>query len=167
MDYATVAQQMRDRLTVLDEERAQLLRGIEAVDALAKIGPPVRSASDRKNERAARPSLAMQPTRNAVQAILEEAGRPIETRALVPLVKQRGIEIGGKDEIATLSARLSSSPMFTVRRGIGWWFEGRPIPGDRQNTSSSEEAEGGTLLRAPSAPSQIEEGGEWHHASPD
>jgi len=40
--------------------------------------------------------------------ILREAGNPMSTRDLVPLVEAHEIEIGGKDPVATLSARLSN-----------------------------------------------------------
>ncbi len=45
---------------------------------------------------------------------------PQATRALLPLIAARGIPIGGKSEIATLSARLS-----TTGKGVIWMFEGK------------------------------------------
>ena len=53
----------------------------------------------------------------------------MQTRDLVPLVRAKGIEVGGKDAVATLSARLSNSAEFRMIRGRGWWFKDEPTPG--------------------------------------
>ena len=40
--------------------------------------------------------------------IIREANRPMSTRELAPLVEAHGVEIGGRDKVATLSARLGN-----------------------------------------------------------
>ena len=83
-------------------------------------------------------------TRDAVRLILQRNERPTHIRELLTEVLKQGIEVGGKDPIATLSARLSNSPEFRVKRGVGWWFS--HIPADE-----FDEAEGQGVESAPSA----------------
>lgn len=54
------------------------------------------------------PSGVGAETARTAAKIVSEAGVPMSTRDLVPLVEAHGIEIGGKDKIATLSARLGN-----------------------------------------------------------
>lgn len=106
----------------------------------------------------------MEATREAVSKILTEWAEPLETRDLVPLVKEQGVEIGGKDDVATLSARLSNSPEhFKRHKGSGWWFADRALPG---GLTEFEEAEGQLVEAQPSASEQdSKEGGESDSAA--
>lgn len=53
--------------------------------------------------------------------ILAEEGRPLPTREIVERLEKRGLEIIGKNKVATLSAALSHSPHFrTLGRTQGW-----------------------------------------------
>lgn len=54
------------------------------------------------------PSGVGAETARVAAKIIREASRPIATRDLLPLVEAHGIEIGGKDPVATLSARLGN-----------------------------------------------------------
>lgn len=47
-------------------------------------------------------------TARIAASILTATGNPMATRDLVPLIEAHGIEIGGKDRVATLSARLGN-----------------------------------------------------------
>ncbi len=60
-------------------------------------------------------------TLRAVIEILQAKGEPMATRDLLPLVQAKGIEVGGKSPLATLSARISSKGPITVNGGR-WWF---------------------------------------------
>lgn len=62
-------------------------------------------------------------TLRAVGEILRERGVPLSTKELLPLVRAKGIEVGGKDALATLSARISQKGLVTVTGGK-WWFIG-------------------------------------------
>lgn len=60
-------------------------------------------------------------TLQAVVEVLKEQGRPLAIRELLPLVLAKGIEVGGKSPLATLSARISQKGVVEVREGQ-WWF---------------------------------------------
>jgi hypothetical protein len=57
----------------------------------------------------------------AALQILRDHGHPLPTRDLVPLVIARGIEIGGKSQVATLSARLNAAKGITLDLISGKW----------------------------------------------
>ncbi len=63
-------------------------------------------------------------TRRVLEAcwqILSEEGRPLPTREIVKRLETRGLAVGGKNNVATLSAALSHSPHFrTLGRTQGW-----------------------------------------------
>ena len=164
MDYVRIISEAKERLAVLNEERESLEALVSHAERLARLipsaGRPQPSAeAPAKKSGALRPSSLVRPTRDAVRQILEEAGKPMSTRDLVPEVLRRGIVIGGKDEIATLSARLSSGEEFKTHRNIGWWFAGRALPMEQH---SFDEAEGQGLDIEPSASNQNKEGGDYH-----
>lgn len=75
-------------------------------------------------------------TLQAVIDILNARGEPMATRELLPLVQAKGIEVGGKSPLATLSARISSKGPIAVKNGK-WWFIN-----DQQETSCAEASEG-------------------------
>ncbi|HEX8413149.1 MAG TPA: hypothetical protein VF637_04610 [Sphingomicrobium sp.] len=76
-------------------------------------------------------------TLQAVLEILRDRDEPLSTRDLLPLVLAKGIEVGGKDQLATLSARISQKGPIVVRNGK-WWFTEDNRASDEQ--SSGEEA---------------------------
>lgn len=154
-DWSVVVRDAKVRLAELDAERENLLGVVRHAEALAGIVPAhgkpaglglTEAAKSRPASRA-RAAPMMAPTREAVHAILSEVGRPVETRELLPMVRSRGVEVGGKDPVATLSARLSNSTDFQNRRGIGWWFADRRYPGE----IGFDEAEGKLVEGQPSA----------------
>lgn len=125
MDYAKFIQDAKAR-------RQELLDEVEKLDVMIDLASMLagQTARDTKPVLQKR-SSAGTPTREAVTAILRERGKPCETRELLPMIRARGVEVGGKDPIATLSARLSNAPEFQVHRGIGWWFANEPLPSRR------------------------------------
>jgi len=86
-------------------------------------------------------ALAMTEQR-AVQ-LITEAGRPMHTRELLRLMEAGGMPIGGKNAIATLSARLSRAKSLWNTRIDGWAI--------RDEVPERDEAEGGTPGGEPSA----------------
>lgn len=83
---------------------------------------------------------------------------PLSTRDLLPLIQAKGIKVGGKNQIATLSARLSNKGVLEVHHGK-WRF----IESAEQNlgpSGSKEEAAGFALESEPAASvSRSNEGG--------
>lgn len=157
IDWSDVVRDAKERLAQIEAEREHLLGVVRHAEALTGMSPRGETGGRRQaSAQAARSAPAMSPTREAVLAILKERGAPIETRDLLPLVRERGVQVGGKDPIATLSARLSNSDEFKTRRGVGWWFSGQPYPGDL----SSNEAEGQSVEGQPSASNSNQGGSE-------
>lgn len=80
---------------------------------------------------------------------MQEHGEGKRTRELLPFVKGKGMEVGGANEIATLSARLGTSQMFQLRGGQ--WFikraaageEAADIPAKDKSTASLFHNQGG------------------------
>ena len=63
----------------------------------------------------------------AVWKEIRNRGEPVATRKLVEALRTNGIEIGGKDAVATLSAALSHSEHFENRgRNVGWAIRDEP-----------------------------------------
>lgn len=155
-DWKTVAKEAKARLAQIDAERQNLLGIVRHAEALAGLTPAVSGDAERPEtpRTKARTGSTVTPTIEAVKSIIMGAGRPMETRDLLPLVRARGVEVGGKDAVATLSARLSNSGEFQNKRGIGWWFAGQAYPG----AMSFEEAEGQSVEGQPSASNASKEG---------
>lgn len=154
MDYMSVIGSAKKRLAELEEERSHLFGLIQHAEALAVASrgeatphsvDPVKGVRKRKRQ-----APAMAPTREAARKILDEYGEPIETRNLLSLIRERGVDVGGKDPVATLSARLSNSREFRNKRGVGWWFSDRPYPSEL----GFEEAEDETVEGSSSASSE-------------
>lgn len=173
IDYAEWVSQAKARLNEIDQERNHLLAIIENAQALTDVANSqiVKRPSDNAppllqvRRRPLATGSVMDTTRAAVAKILEAYGGPLETRDLVPLVKEEGVAIGGKDDVATLSARLSNSgDHFKLHRGIGWWFADRALPDVPEGL---EEAEGQSTTAKPSASHQGREGGESNTAALD
>lgn len=59
-------------------------------------------------------------TLDAAVAVIRERGEPMSTRELLPLILAKGIPVGGNDQIATLSARISNKGVLHLSRGK-WW----------------------------------------------
>src|SRR6185312_15389269 len=113
MDLVTKA---RERRVELVAELARIDRFLESADEMAReLGLAPAAAPAPQTRKLARRGTGAE-TLNAVAAIIEAQG-PMSTRDLVPLVLERGIEIGGKDAIATLSARISKKGVVELDGG--------------------------------------------------
>lgn len=85
--------------------------------AFASVGTSVPS----RLSPASRPKSGVgAETLNAAEEIVRELGA-MTTRELLPFILERGIEVGGKDPIATLSARISSKGDLVTYHGK-WQF---------------------------------------------
>ena len=63
----------------------------------------------------------MTETEMAARAIIQEnGGNPVSTQAMLVELEKRGVGVGGKDPISTLSARLSRAPSLENVRPHGW-----------------------------------------------
>ena len=140
----------RSQLKALDAKRDKLLMIIELAESLDEITEPVVPAAKQEREsspKVRQPSAVTVRTREAVRSFLEERGAPVKLRELLSEIRRRDIPVGGKNETATLAARLSNADEFQSIRGEGWWFKDKPVPG---SLSVLEEPEGGPATEAPS-----------------
>jgi len=87
---------------------------------------------------------ALADTERAAVAAIQNAGKALKTPELLAALQEAGIEVGGKDPLSTLSARLSRAESLENIRPHGWrlrrtnhsspWGENAPLTG-----SSKEE----------------------------
>jgi len=103
-------------------KRASLRDELQRVDAFLTMAYELQGQSDRNfspPEGKFTPSLRPQQTKRApagvgaetarvASEIIRDANRAMATRELAPLVEAHGIEISGRDKVATLSARLGN-----------------------------------------------------------
>ena len=133
----------RSQLEALDAKRNTLLKIIELAESLEKITEPVPTAVKRGQYAARKvrqPTPVTVRTREAVRALLEERGAPVRLRELLSEMSRRGIPVGGKNEVATLAARLSNADEFRSVPDMGWWFTEKPIPEERSIFEEAESA---------------------------
>lgn len=126
-----ILEQAQNKREALQRELARietfLATAYELQHEFGKSGPLKGEQSDKaKADAPARVRSPSTPgsgsaTLRAVGEILRERNTPMSTRELLPLVRAKGIEVGGKDALATLSARLSQKGVVTVKDGK-WWF---------------------------------------------
>jgi len=100
-------------------------------------------------------------TLHAVADILRERGVPMSTRELLPLVRAKGIEVGGKDALATLSARISQKGVVTVRAGK-WWFINDLKASGAQASEEEEAADDPTKEQSTASMFTQEGGSQWN-----
>ena len=140
----------RSQLAELDTKRDKLLKIIDLAESLDATTEPVVTMAKQGQERAPRvrqPSSITVQTREAVRAHLEERGAPVRLRDLLSEVLRQGIPVGGKNDTATLAARLSNADEFRSIPNMGWWFTDKPVPG---SLSAFEEPKGEPATDAPS-----------------
>jgi hypothetical protein len=123
-----------------------------------KSSPPADAKSDA--QKADAPKRQRQNTRPhaglgldtiiAAESIVLEHG-PMSTRDMLPLILARGIEVGGRDPVATLSARISGRGDLYAYSGK-WYFENDLPPNVRQAKHAQKE-EANNPAKDPSASS--------------
>lgn len=122
MDIIGHAQARREALKAeLDRIEQFLATAFELQHELARSTPrDTRTNAEKADapvrKRAMAPAGAGSATVRAVVTILQERG-PMPTRELLPLVLAQGIEVGGQDPVATLSARISGKGRVQTREG--------------------------------------------------
>jgi hypothetical protein len=133
-----------DLISRARERRERLLTELSRIDAFLamasqlerEFGPQPRSsrqAGDATRHSGRRGSLGAETVAAAIQILSDRSS--LSTRDLLPLITARGIEIGGKSPIATLSARLSAAKGSTLELVGGKWrlIERDEIPDTRQD----------------------------------
>lgn len=157
MNYDRIVSDAEARRKGLLTELAALDKFIASARELARF---MRSHSpDESDETQSKPRSrggVTNPTKEAVSRILRDRGCPMKTSVLLPLVLKSGVDVGGKDPVATLSARLSNADEFVNDRSVGWWFSDEPLP---SQATIFEEPEAESLAGTPASGSNHNEGG--------
>lgn len=114
----------KHRLAQLDKEAQELRAFIQMAERLkgqlsgeGRVRPAyIQMVPSIRRDRKPSQSGIVYETANFVRTYMRENGDGLKTRELLPIVEAAGIEVGGQNPIATLSARLGTSQMFE-RRG--------------------------------------------------
>lgn len=159
---------LRDAINRRDAAAAEAARWTDFVrmyEELRGAGPtpPAPASSTGLGERQAslpQPSGGkLNETATLAATVIRELGRPIPTRALLAELTKRGLQVGGADAVATLSARLSRSSLVENRKPFGWVLSEQPAEKDDaagQGRKSEEPA-------ASETPNDAERRGEVAH----
>jgi hypothetical protein len=59
-------------------------------------------------------------TEQAAITVLREAGKPVPTEEMAERLREKGIDVGGRDPISTLYARLRRARALDYDRRLGW-----------------------------------------------
>jgi hypothetical protein len=112
-------------------KRQQLLAEVAKIDTFLELaaefgdddvgqGALLPNPPPRSRERKPPTQGVVRQTADIVMAYMRAYGEGRKTRELVPVVEGAGVEVGGKDKVATLSARIYTSSMFQMKQGR--WF---------------------------------------------
>jgi hypothetical protein len=144
---------MSDIVRIAQERREALLSELEELETFLRIAQKLAGQTDvptkEHQRRGRRPSGIAEKTNALARAKTLAAQRPLPLRALYEQLAPE-VEIGGKDPLATLSARLSNSGEFVSHRGLGWWPKDTPLPS--MFTNGPDQKAAGTQTDAPAAP---------------
>jgi len=139
MDIILKAQERREqlkaelaRLETFLATAYELEQELSGKPASLKTATPAEKADAPARRRVMARSGTGAETVRAVVEILADRGQPMATRELLPLVLARGIEVGGKDAVATLSARISKKGAVELVNGK-WWL----IQSDTESSSAT------------------------------
>lgn len=124
MSHDPILAQALDRLAAAQSEVSRWEGFLRAYDELRGNRPRVDSvivqAKVASRHKSTSATGALSESAEAAAAYIQKIGRPVSTRDLVQVLTAQGVSVGGKDEIATLSARLSRSDLLRNIRGQGW-----------------------------------------------
>ncbi|WP_417619392.1 hypothetical protein [Parasphingorhabdus sp.] len=104
---------------------ARELMGTSAPQTQTDVEPLRADVSHQIRKRAVRKppkSGVIYETAQVAQQYMKEHGDGMKTRELLPIVRNKGIDVGGENHVATLSARLSTSMMFVLNKGR-WYLQ--------------------------------------------
>ena len=94
-------------------------------------------------------------TEQAAIAVLKGAGQPVSTEEMAERLRERGVDIGGRDPISTLYARLKRARALYYDRRLGW-----RLTEPRQEIGTAGQAcEGQPAVSEPSSPVEPAAGG--------
>lgn len=146
-------------LQELDAEVASLAEKLQVTKALADATRAYEATIGRKSSGSSSRNVAIHErrrpggppnvTEKAASDLMERTGKPVPTAAVVAEMIARCLPVPEK-AANVISARLSNSPRFKARRGLGYWYADRPWPGEEdaqpplgfgeESTTSEEEA---------------------------
>ncbi len=156
-------QRLRDQLAENEEEISQLRTYLVVERKYEKVrskqetngpAPTTVSTSDTSNGK----SKTRRATDMAVD-LIKAKGQPIHTRDLLPQMEQRGLTVGGRNPVATLSGYLCRDEKRLVNnRKLGWklveWGDDTPASvrprrqrryrDSRQTKKTAQDQQGGT-----------------------
>jgi hypothetical protein len=164
---------MADVVTKAKQRREQLVAELARLDTFLAVhaelaedeGPSLRRERTASTSRhTAKRGGVGADTVAAALAIVRNRGPQI-TRDLLPMIKARGIQIGGKSEIATLSARLSSSGKGVIEILDGKWREAVPHKASEPETAPEREESADQSVRGTSADSLFHQTKEGRYAA--
>ena len=142
-----------DIIAAARARRIQLLEGVAKIDAFLALADELSLeggasepavAPKAKTERAAPAKGLVADTAAAVKLFMEVNGEGFKTRDLVPAVIDSGVTLGGNNDVATLSARLSASKQFELRGGQ-WYI--RAVPGEETADNPTKEPSAASLFQ--------------------
>ena len=139
-DLVALAKRRREQL-VAELARLDMFLAM-AADLASDNAAMVPDRSDSRSRPTAAPRGVGADTVAASLEIVREHG-PKATRDLLPVLKARGIPVGGKSEIGTLSARLSTTGKGILEMHEGKWREAKQIeaPGPGTALEGGESAD--------------------------
>jgi hypothetical protein len=120
MDIIIKAKERRDRLAA-EIARLDIFLAMAAELSGDEGHTPRAERTVRATRRGASRGIGAETVAAAIGIVRDRGPQP--TRDLLPMIKALGINVGGKSEIATLSARLSTSGKGTIEMAAGRWRE--------------------------------------------
>ena len=81
---------------------------------------PPNAMQRRETETSSRLGQKGLMTEQAAIAVLKEAGKPVSTEEMAERLRERGVDIGGREPISTLYARLRRARALDYDRRLGW-----------------------------------------------
>lgn len=129
----------------LREERADLKRKLRAVDDLLLVygveknnkNKPPSTPLSTPQTRYRIPSERTSAIRDIAKELIAPNGNtPTLTRHILAHVESKGLDVGGKNPVATLSALLSHTNGFRSIGRSGWVYDGDDITQYKKNSTS-------------------------------
>jgi hypothetical protein len=127
-DVVSIAQERRKALLAELAELDAFLRQAESLAQRYGGGMAPTTHQESPSHQSRRPSPITSATYEVARRVLRDRGHPVRLGDLLGAMREAGVEVGGRDPGATLSARLSNSSEFKSHRGKGWWFADEPLP---------------------------------------
>lgn len=137
--------------TRLSDARARIIKLEHYIEMAGEFGdegsatsaphPHPGTTTNGARQRAPRGGMSGRAVQESI-AILRERGTPIHTKELYALIGQRGIKLGGKTPIGSLSGCLSRTPGLVADRSRGWslieWTTASTQEPDQQEAEAAE-----------------------------